>query len=64
MSRENNSNLRLIKHLQSRLEGLAPAFMGQMVVEGAIDIYNPALDDSSSTLATGLEGPDKERITN
>jgi hypothetical protein len=64
MSRENNSNLRLIKHLQSGLKGLAPAFMGQMVVERAIHIYYPALDDSSSTLATRLEGPDKKRIAN
>lgn len=33
-----------------------------MVVEWAVHILNPALDYSGSTLATGLEGPDKDRV--
>ena len=33
-----------------------------MVVEWAIHILDAALDNSGSTLATGLEGPDKDGI--
>jgi hypothetical protein len=63
VSRENNPNSSLVKHLEGGFEGVGPTLVAiQMGVEWAIHIFDSRLNDRRRTMGTWLEWPDKERV--
>jgi hypothetical protein len=63
MSRENNPNISLVKHLECGFERFRPTLVAiQMGVEWAIDILDSRLNDRCRTMGAWLEGPNKKRV--
>jgi hypothetical protein len=64
MSRENNPNPSLVKHLEGGFERFSPTLVAiQMGVKRAIHILDPRLNDRCRAMGTWLEGPDKDRVS-